>query len=92
MVVVVVVVGEGMELVLHLKLVALQVQLAGARCAYLLLLLELLEELAHRVVLGDGEGHLVLLLTTLLLLLLHIGNLPEDDLERRRKATGSQVT
>ena len=43
---------------------------------------ELLEELADGMVVGDGEGDLVPLV---LLLLLHVGDLPEDDLWEREK-------
>ena len=68
-------------LVLHVELVLLQVPLSP----HLLLLLELLEELPDRVVLGDGQLHLVLLTLTLLLLLLHVADLTENDLRRRRE-------
>ena len=43
---------------------------------------ELLEELADGVVVGDGESDLVPLV---LPLLLHVGDLPEDDLWERER-------
>lgn len=58
---------------LHLHAVVLKVSLRVVP-----LLPEPLEQLADWVVLGDGESHLVPLV---LLLLLHIGNLPEDYLQ-----------
>lgn len=84
--------GVEVLVLLHLQLVLLQVQLqVAATCrgrplaAHLLLLLELLEELPDRMVLRDGELHLVLGALTLLLLLLYLTDFPENDLEQETK-------
>jgi hypothetical protein len=76
-------VGDGVKVVLHLELVLLQVQLGGRALIplQLLLLLELLEELPDRMVLGDGQLNLVLLTLALLLLLLHVTDLTKNYLQ-----------
>lgn len=69
---------------LHLKLVLLQVQLRGGGCSLvpqLLLLFKLLEEFSDRMVLRDGELHLVLRTLPLLFLLPHLTDLAENDLQ-----------
>lgn len=74
-------IGKGV-VVLNLKPVALQVRLSLDWHVNLFLLLELLEEPANRVVNRNGEHYFILLLPALFLLLLHIGDLSEDYLQR----------
>lgn len=77
---VVVVVGEWMELVLHMKLVPFQVGQQGTLCSHLFLLFELLEEFANWMIHRNGERHLIFLVSPLLFLLLHIRDFTEDNL------------
>lgn len=79
-VVLLMVVGQWMELVLHMELVPFQVWQQGPLCSHLFLLFELLEELADWMVHRNGEGDLIFLVSSLLFFLLHIRNFSEDNL------------
>lgn len=70
-------VGAMVVLWLHLHTVMITVSVRFSRCLSISLLSEPLEQLANRVVIRNGESHLIPLS---LLLSLHISDLSEDYL------------
>lgn len=69
-----------------LLLVLLHVDLdRGLLVAELLLLFEFLQEFSDRVVHGDSQRNLVLRALTFLFLLLHVADLTEDYLKKKRE-------